>query len=316
MWETTAYLPLVIFFVSIATIWYGTGIVLKAITSLASTLKISAFTISFFVLGIMTSLPEFTIGITAVSRGESEIMVGNLIGATLVIFLLVIPLLAILGGKVKLPKVLHRPQLILALVTILAPTVMIADQVLTVTEGLIIIGLYLALFVSLSRSESFYSKIKASLKARTKSQHRLLKIIFGVALIFISAQGIVNSAEYFAHALGWSHFVVGLLIIALGTNIPELSLVFRTVLSRKTEIALADYVGSASANALLIGIFIVGTGSPIYLPNHTFVRLTILVTSLILFYIFVRSQNSLSRREGVVLLLLYLIFFALEVAQA
>lgn len=307
---------LLIFGLSSLIIWYGTGLVVTSISSLARSLKISAFTISFFVLGLMTSMPEFMIGLTAVSRGEPGIMVGSLIGASLVLFLLVIPLLAIFGGKVILPHTLHRKELIFSLLTILAPTVMIADRTLTIIEGIFLVIMYLGLFIALSKNEGFFEKIRDTIHAHKKSHHRMLKIIAGLALIFISARGIVASAEYFAVALGWSQFIVGLLIVSIGTNIPELSLVARTVFSKKSDIALADYIGSAASNSLLIGIFIILNQRAITLPNHTFVRFTILLTSLVLFYIFIRSKHALSRRESLILLILYIGFIVIEIGQA
>lgn len=309
-----AILYISLFILSSLAIWFGTGLVVDSISSLAKSLNISRFTLSFFVLGLLTSLPEAMIGATALIRGEPEIMVGNLIGATLVIFLLVIPLLAVSGGRVVLPKVMHRPQLAFSLITILVPTVAIADRTLTLVEGIFLVVMYSVLFVTLSQKESFLEKIREKFSTPKRSQHRLPKIIFGLILILASARGIVTSAEFFATSLSWSPFIVGLIIVAIGTNIPELSLVARTVISKKTDIALADYIGSAAGNTLLIGAFTI-MSSPILLPNHTIMRFTILLTSLVLFYVFIRSKNNLSRAEGFVLLLIYVIFVVIEIMQ-
>lgn len=298
-------------------VWWGAGLVVNAVVSLSHSFKISAFTISFFVLGLLTSLPEITIGITALSRNEAPIMVGNLVGATLVVFLLIIPLLAITGGNVKLPNSMHRPQLILSLLTILAPAILIADRNLHIWEGVFAVAIYLALFIVLSRRESLYEKILAKLRStRHVSQYRFPKIVLGMALVSFASSYMVSAAEYFAQALNWSPFIVGLLIVSLGTNIPELSLVIRAAFSRKTEVALADYIGSAAANTLLIGVFSISSLGSIQLPNHASVRIVILLASLILFYVFIRSKNNLSRREGLVLLLIYVIFVVIEITQA
>lgn len=307
---------IIVFILCSLVVWWGTGLVVNAVTSLSQSFKISAFTLSFFVLGILTSLPEITIGITALSRNEAPIMVGNLVGATLVVFLLIIPLLAISGGNVRLPKSLHRPQLILSLLTVLTPAILIADRSLHIWEGVFAICLYLTLFIVLSRRESLYEKILAKLHStRHISQYRLPKIILGMALVSIASGYIVNAAEYFAHALNWSPFIVGLLIVSLGTNIPELSLVIRAAFSHKSEVALADYIGSAAANTLLIGVFSISSRGSIILPNHASVRIIILLVSLVLFYIFIRSKNTLTRREGLVLLLIYVIFVVIEIMQ-
>ncbi len=306
-----------IFLVSALALWWGTGLVVGAITSLARTLHISAFTLSFFILGIMTSLPETTIGITALYRDEASFMVGNLIGGTLVVFLLVIPLLGLFGSSVNLPKVMHRKQLILSLVTILAPALLIADRTLHIWEGVLLVILYLVLFVVLSRKESLYDKIVSRLTRLThKSEHRFIKVVAGVVIILVASQFMVNTAEYFATTFDWSPFVVGLIIVSLGTNIPELSLVLRASLSGKSEVALADYIGSAATNTLLIGLFTIFNQGSITLPNHALIRIVILATSLLLFYIFIRSQKKLTKAEALVLLLIYVIFVVIEIGQA
>lgn len=306
-----------IFVVSALALWWGTGLVVASISSIARSLNISAFTLSFFVLGILTSLPEATIGLTSIYRGESAFMVGNLIGGTLVVFLLVIPLLGLLGGSVNLPKVMHRKQLILSLITILAPALLIADRSLHLWEGVLLVLLYGILFLVLSSKESLYEKIVDRLRDLThKSEHRTLKVIAGILIILTASQFIVNTAEYFAVAFDWSPFVVGLIIVAIGTNIPELSLVLRASLSRKSEVALADYIGSAATNTLLIGLFTIFNGTSIILPNHALIRIVILASSLLLFYIFIRSQKKLTKVEALVLLLIYVIFVVIEINQA
>lgn len=308
---------IVVFLLCSVVVWWGAGLVVSAVSSLATSLKVSAFTISFFLLGLLTSLPEMTIAATALYRGEAPIMVGNLVGATLVVFLLIIPLLAITGGNVHLPKMLHQRQLILSLITILAPAILIVDRSLHLWEGVFAVALYLTLFVVLSRRESLYEKVLAKLRsAKHSTQYRLPKILVGMGLVLVASGYMVSSAEYFATVLNWSPFVVGLLIVSLGTNIPELSLVLRAALSRKPQVALADYIGSAAANTLLVGIFSIASGGSIILPNHASVRVVILLVSLILFFIFIRSKNTLSRREGLVLLLIYVIFVVIEISQA
>lgn len=311
------FLQLGIFFFASLVLWWGTGLVVSSVSSLAHSLNISTFTISFFVLGLVTSLPELSIGLTAISRGEAPIAIGNLVGATLVIFLLIIPLLGLLGNSVKLPSVLHRRQLLLSLSTILAPVLLIADRSLSYWDGFLLIILYCSLFLVLSQKESLYEKIIERFTASKKSsQYRLLKIVIGLALVLLASGYMVNIAEFFASTFNWSPFVVGLIIIALGTNIPELSLVVRAAVSHKSEIALADYIGSAAANSLIIGVFALVAKGNILLPNHAFVRMIILICALVLFYIFIRSEKKLTNKESFLLLFLYVIFVIIEINQA
>src|SRR3546814_1257025 len=67
--------------------------------SLAKKIHISSFAFSFFVLGILTSIPEMAVGLNAISQNRPEIFVGNLLGSIIILFLVIIPLLALVNGR-------------------------------------------------------------------------------------------------------------------------------------------------------------------------------------------------------------------------
>ncbi len=297
-------------------VWFGAGLVVSSVQRFARFLHISAFTFSFFVLGMLTSLPEIMIGTTALVRGEPELAVGNLLGGSLILFLLVIPLLALGSRGLRVPQALPQKDLLISLITIAAPAVIILDRQISLGEAGLLVALYLVLGVVLFRRGSLLESLQALSRPRGRDWLSLLRIGGGIALIFAGSQGIVQTAEYYAAALSWSPFVVGLLIVALGTNIPELSLALRAAWDKKSSIALADYLGSAAANTLLVGVFCLATGAAVALPNHAAVRIVVLIGGLSLFFVFARSKNTLSVREALLLLTLYLGFLILEIQGA
>jgi cation:H+ antiporter len=274
----------VIFLSACLGVWLGAGQVVSAVQRLARFLHISPFTFSFFILGILTSLPEIMIGTTALVRSEPELAIGNLVGGSLILFLLVIPLLALGSRGLRVPQALPQKDLIVSLVTIAAPALVIADRQVNLGEAGLLIALYLILTIVLFRRGSILTSLKRLTPPGRKEWHSLFSIIGGLVLIFVGSQFIVQTAEYYATALGWSPFVVGLLIVALGTNIPELSLALRAAWTKQSGIALAEYLGSAAANTLLMGIFSLTTGGTVALPNHAAVRIIVLIGSLSLFF--------------------------------
>lgn len=294
-------------------VWIGAGLVVSCISQLAKSWKISTFIISFFLLGILTSLPEITISTIAILNNDPVIVVGNLLGGVIVMFLGVIPLLGLVGKGVTLPSEVDRKALVITLIAVVAPAFLTADQNLNQAEAVLLILLYISLFAIFSFRQSFWGKIKSSFhKKKHNVSLLILKILLGIFILIGASNQIVNSTLYFAKVFEISPFFISLIIIALGTNIPEISIVFRSVLSHKKDIALADYLGSASANTLLLGIFTLMYGKTIALPNHFFQRFIFLAIGLILFYFFARSKNTLSRIESVLLLILYLSFILFE----
>lgn len=310
----TVLVQSILYLVSFVLIWVGAGAVVSAVSQLAKSWKLPVFIVSFFVLGILTSLPEMAIGTTAILNDDPVIMAGNLLGGVIVMFLGIIPLLAIAGNGVKMPSHLDKKQLIITLLVVVAPAFLTADQKLERWEATFLILLYLSLFVFFSFKLAFWQKVSKGLSLkRLKVHHLLVKIVLGVITLLIASNQIVNSTLFFADLWAISPFFVSLIVVAIGTNMPEISIMLRSVISGKKDVALADYLGSASANTLLLGIFTLMHGQTVQLPNHFFQRFSFLALGLILFFVFARSKNTLSRREGLVLFSLYVGFIVVEV---
>lgn len=303
----------VIYIACFIVVWLGAGLVVSSVSELAKSWRLPSFIISFFLLGILTSLPEITISAISVFNDDPAIMAGNLLGGVIVMFLGVIPLLGVIGNGVRIPTKFDQKQLVFTLIVVVAPAFLTADQKINRWEAIFLIVLYLSLFIFFSFKQSFWERVGAHLaKRRTWSFRILIKTGLGVLALILASNQIVNSTIYFADAMSISPFFVSLIIVSLGTNIPEISIIFRSVISNKKDIALADYLGSASANTLLLGVFTLIYGKTIQLPNHFFQRFAFLAIGLVSFYFFARSKNTLSRGESFVLLLLYFGFIGFE----
>jgi Ca2+/Na+ antiporter len=93
---------LVLFFLGFLLLWQGAGLILSYTSNILKKLKVSPFVFSFVFLGILTSVPEFSIGIQAILENKPSVFVGNLLGGIVVLFLLVIPLLAVFGKEITI----------------------------------------------------------------------------------------------------------------------------------------------------------------------------------------------------------------------
>ncbi len=305
----------IIYVVSFVAVWFGAGLVVNSVVKFAHRLHLPAFLISFFLLGNLTSLPEIAIGLTSISTDDPIIYAGNLLGGTIVIFFLIIPLLALAGKGIKIPNTFDKKQTLFTLVVCFAPALLIADQHLSPSDGILLILLYCLLFLLFSEKASLFEKMTSSFHRKHKhGMSDLVRIVVGVILLFVASRQIVNSTLYFAEVLSIPSFILSLVVISIGTNIPEISLVIRSVLQKKEDVAFADYLGSASANTLLFGVFTLIYGKTVILPNHFLQRFLILGLGLILFYFFARSKKTLSKVEALALLSIYIFFVWIEIS--
>jgi cation:H+ antiporter len=74
----------------------------------------------------------------------------------------------------------------------------------------------------------------------------------GVVFLIIGAELLVRGASRLAAAIGISPLVVGLTVVAYGTSAPELAVSVQAGLAGKTDIAVANVVGSNIFNILFI----------------------------------------------------------------
>jgi len=305
---------LLIYALSFVGIWIGSGLALKSIERLSRIMKLSSFAVSFIVLGFFTSVSEFSVGINSILKNDPEIYVGNLIGASIVITMMIVPLLAIVGNKIRINLEFQGFNLPASLVVISLPVILAMDGRIGQTDSIIAISLFGFLVISIQSKKGILERIKEiNAKATIKMGKELLRVIFGIATIFIASRFIVEQTIYFSELLKVSPFLISLLLIAVGTNVPELSFVVRSAFVKNKQVIFGDYVGSASFNTFLLGLLTLMYGKPVILTNSYLVSLLFLIAGLVLFYYFARSKNTISRLEGLILLLMYFLFFATEI---
>jgi len=307
---------LLIYFLSFLTLWYGSGLLVDTIKVLARKIRIPPFAFSFFVLGPLTSIPEIAVGINSLNEGRPEIFVGNLLGSVIVMFLLVIPLLAIISRGIHVNHYMSNRNLLVTLGIIATPALFALDQTITNLEGFVLLALYISLFYLIKTREGLWSKVEDILQheKRDLRHSTIAKLIIGVALVLVSSHFIVVQTIDFSQTYDLSAFVIGLIVLSIGTNLPEISLALRSLTNRAENIALGDYLGSAAANTLLFGGFTLINNGEIITAQQFRVTFIIIVVSLFAFYRMTRGKSKLTRKEGFILLGCYVVFLLFELS--
>ncbi len=283
-----------------------------SINTASKRFRISDFTLGFFILGIATSTPEMFVGINSVIDGYPQLSLGNLIGAIIVLLSLLIGLSALLFGKVNFKGTFTDTDFIMTAFLLIAPALLLFDGNITRFEGLFLIILYGALFFVTNKKETLLEHIRDSVTARPIQSTKLfLKAGIGVIGLLIFSKIIVETALTFTSLLGVSPLLIGLLMLSIGTNLPELTLGFFVRTDHK-EIAIGDFLGSASANVLLIGVLALFSPFQVEYVGKMRMSLIILVIVVLVFNILVFRKKTLTRKDGVILLLIYFGFVAFE----
>lgn len=307
---------IILYILSLFAIWFGAGLIIKSVEKFSHRLRFSPFIISFVILGLLTSIPEIAVSTTAIIDQKPEIFVGTLLGGIVVIFLLIIPTLAILGKGISINHNLDSKKLLYLLGIIAVPGLFVIDQKITTLEGLVLVAAYL-LVINYIRKNQITQNQQANIASlKLYSIIDLVKVAIGIATVFVSSQVIVGQTVYFAKTIGMPEFYLSLIILSFGTNLPEMSIAVRAIISGKKEVAFGNYLGSSTANVLLFGLFTVLNNSTIIVKDTFIITYAFIITGLGLFYYFSKSKKDISDKEGKILLAVYILFVVYELTKS
>lgn len=285
------------------------NVVVKESSSLAKKLGFSSFTIGFLLLGVLTSTPELFVAMQAAAEGIPELAVGNLLGGSILLLSLVMGIVAILLGRVSLDHQLSTGELWAMMGVIAVPITVLWDERLTRPEGLFLVGVYgLHAFILNRDDKKSHRKSKSLVKGLGR---HLFVLVLGIGAMFMSSHLIVTSAEVIMGLFSIAPIVFGLFFLSLGTNLPEIALAYESIRHRRREIAFGDFLGSSAANTLILGIL--GVIAPFTGGNGRLVGALLLLGSITIYFLWaISSGRTISRKEGIGLLVFYLLFVGYE----
>lgn len=289
---------------------FSADLLVKNIKVIASKLGMSLFALGIL-LGIITSFPEISVGINAALKGVSNISLGNLLGGIMVIFGLILGVSLVLNRKVKTDGKVG--SLVPEALLILFPLVLGVDGYYNFSDGVLLIGSYLLLLIYLYRKQGHSNFVKFDIAEKKKIVSAVFWTLISIIAIILTSRFILDVTVDLLHYLAVSQFIIGLLVFAVGTNLPEITIALASWRRRSFDLSLSHLSGSAITNVPIIGMLAmikpfnvaVGLG---YYSLFFFVAL-----ALSMFIYFYHSNKSLSRAEGAVLVVIYFVFLTANI---
>jgi cation:H+ antiporter len=271
---------------------------------------ISDFVIGFFIIGVATSMPEITVAATSAWKGIPELSLGNLMGASIVIFSLLIGLATFFAGKLKISHFLKDDDFILYCLVSVLPALAVIDGSLTRLDGAWLIGAYLILGIKLYRRSHVYNKHMEI--SKPKKHHHLasqfIAMIFGVAMVIVTSTYLVNSAVALASILGVPAIVIGLLGLSIGTNLPELALVLTSGKNKDANLVMGDLMSNVLLNVPTLGLLALIHPFQINQVESIIASAVFLAVSTGVFGFLMWSKRALTRKEGFLLIFIYIVY--------
>ena len=299
----------------------GANALINGSSGIAKKFNIPEILIGLTIVALGTSLPELVVTIISSTTGNTDILVGNVIGSNICNLLLILGTVAILK-PLKFEKSTIKQNLpLLIFITILVLLfglgLFSSNKLIFIrTHGIIL--LIFALIYFLYPILEYIKSTKSSKKSDTINSYNKENKSFVQCIVYILLGGlalkyggdfVVNSATTIATMLNIPERVISLTIVALGTSLPELVTSIVAIIKNDDDLAEGNIIGSCIINFCLI-LGLGATLSNIVLTVTYIEDLIWLVCSCILIWLYgiFNKNNTLTRFNGFILVIIYLVY--------
>jgi cation:H+ antiporter len=305
----------------------GTALVGGA-SQLASRLGVPPMIVGLTIVGFGTSSPELVVNIIGGIQGETALAFGNVVGSNISNLALVLGAAACLQ-KIEIHGSVIRRELPLLLLVTTIMTVMALDNVLAGGAAMIgrtdavVLILMFAIFVYITVQDIMLARSKDRLLdevadyplVRIELGKRFLwaSIIVGFVLLFVGGEMTVRYSVAFASSIGIPSDVIGLVIVAVGTSLPELVTSIIAAWRKESDLALGNILGSNVFNSLIV-LPVSALISDVAIPEGGVGDLIVSwLLAAVLVPIFYFGRRTLGRTSGIMLLLAYVSYMTVRV---
>ena len=292
-------------------------VLVTASSSLALRFKVPKMLVALTIMAFGTCAPEVAISFNSVQAGDGQIAFANVIGSTIVNVFLIIGMSALIR-PIKVKHATIKKELpILFLITSVF-TILMLDRlfdpftrnVFSRADGLVLL-LFFSVFVSYliglihgvadhdSASEIKYGPVMS-----------ILLIVLALLVTALSSDLIVNNAVALANELNISKKIITMVVIVVGTSLPELVMTVTSARKGEFDMAVGNIIGTNIFNiCVVLGLPVVIYGN-VSLGGFNFVDILAVFLSSLCLYLFARSERVISRKEAVIMLFIFIVYYA------
>ena len=290
----------------------GGDLLTKSSVDISLKLSIPKIIIGMTIVSFATSAPELIVSLNATLDGLPNFAIGNVLGSNIANIGLVLGIITIIYPISLKQRFYNTDFPLLIISTGLFYYFIYTGNQISRIEGLVmvisIILILIYLFFFQKSSNEFSEDLDKNDISIFKS---ILYIIFSGSLLWLGSETLIKSSVSVANKLEISERIISITMVAIGTSVPELAASIVASLKKQNDLSIGNLIGSNIFN-LLVVIGITSTIIPINSIEKSVINSdmlwVILFSIIILPLAYLGKKNILTRKKGIMLLVLYLIF--------
>lgn len=301
----------------VAGLWLGTELTIGGALAIAKRHRLSEFFVGLVILSIGSDLPELAVAADAGVKGlmgvnASAVVVGTSLGSVVAQIGFVLGVVGVISHLTLPRPYTYRHGSALLAATVVLYLVALDGHVSRV-EGSVLIALYAGYVVALMNGSNVPDEEPRPLAGGGWSSW--LALLIGLSVVIASSEVTVNQVVGIAQEFQISEGLISVLIIGIGTSLPELSISVGAILKKRTELSVGNIIGSNILDTLLpIGLAAVISEVTVERGFVTFDIPYIFVLTAVVLTMFA-IRRGIRRPEGLVILSAYACYVILKLLQ-
>jgi len=299
---------------SVYLLMYSAKRVENSLIKVTKRAHLKEFFLGFLILGIFTNMPETLIAFIS-ANSAPELSLGNLVGGATILLTLGIGSIVIKFGSIKFPRrIFTEGDFIVGLIQVFFILFVLIDLEVNIVESIILILFYILYIRSVSHRFNIHitrSVFNADIRSffNFGNARLYISVFISVLLLLISANVIVEISKVLATALSIPIALVGIFVLGIGTNIPEIAILLTSNKGARSEkeLIFGSILGSIFIRTIILGLLGIVSGGFI-IKDYVVIIPTIVILSIALFMliVFVLRNKDISKVEGIMLVALYI----------
>ncbi|SFV71236.1 K+-dependent Na+/Ca+ exchanger related-protein [hydrothermal vent metagenome] len=299
----------VIFVIAMAILIVGADLIVNQSERIALKFKIPEFIIGATLIALGTSLPEMAASIAASYNHKPDIAVANVIGSNILNITLVLASVFLIAKNINPNRDFFAKDSTWALVPVLIFVLMIIDGVISRFDALLLLllmGAYLLFLLQDAKNIPKEKRLELD-EIHFSWLKTMFMLLAGFILIMLGAHFTVESASDIAKSFGISQWVIGIIMISIGTSLPELVVSISAAVKGKVDMAIGNIIGSNMANTTVV-LSAAALTNPltIHASNYIFDIATMIVSTLLL--VFITANKLYNKSAGISLMIILALF--------
>jgi len=301
---------------SLLVIIKASDVLVDAAVSIAEKLNVPKILIALTIVAFSTCAPELAVSFSSIGAGNGTIAFANVVGSCIVNILLVIGVAAVINPIRVKDSTIKKELPLLMLITIAFSVTLLegilspkAAGIFSRSRGVLFVSLFSLFVIYIVQLVRRRTKTDAEIISKYTMKKAIIYFIISIIAIIISSDLLVDNAIVIADKIGVSQKLITMIVIVIGTSLPEL--VMTSIAARKNEheMAIGNIIGTNIFNiCIVLGLPITILGD-IKIIGFNVIDIFFVAVAAVLLFFFANNGRRVSRREGIVLIGVFITYY-------